>query len=97
MPELMACADVVICRAGAMTVSEVAAMGKSAVFIPSPNVTDNHQYKNALVLKKAGAAELIEEKDLSAEQLAECVISILSDKNRMKEYSDKAKSNRERR
>lgn len=70
MPDLMAASDIVICRAGAMTVSEVAAMGKPAIFIPSPNVTDNQQFKNASVLKRAGAADLIEEKDLSAEILA---------------------------
>lgn len=79
MPTLMACADVVVCRAGAMTVSEIAAMGKVAVFIPSPNVTDNHQYKNAKVLKDAGAAELIEEKDLSALVLSETVKKYLKD------------------
>lgn len=79
MPEVMACADVVICRAGAMTVSEVSAMGKAAIFIPSPNVTDNHQYKNALVLKNADAAELMEEKNLTPESLALCVNGLFSD------------------
>ena len=54
-------------------------MGKVAVFIPSPNVTDNHQYKNAKVLKDAGAAELIEEKDLSALVLSETVKKYLKD------------------
>ncbi len=91
MPKLMACADAVICRAGAMTVSEIAAMGKSAVFIPSPNVTDNHQYKNALVLKKADAAELIEEKELSAKILSDCVLSVLSDEKKMKERAQAVK------
>ena len=56
MPYQMAAADVTICRAGAMTISELANGGKCAVFIPSPNVTDNHQYKNAKVLVDAGAA-----------------------------------------
>ena len=91
MPKLMACADAVICRAGAMTVSEIAAMGKSAVFIPSPNVTDNHQYKNALVLKKADAAELIEEKDLSPEGLAKSVKALLSDESEMRKRAEKVK------
>ena len=81
MPELMACSDAVICRAGAMTVSEIAAMGKAAVFIPSPNVTDNHQYKNALVLKNAGASELIEEKDLTAALLSQTVTRLIENKN----------------
>lgn len=73
MPETLSAADVVICRAGAMTVSEVSAMGKAAIFIPSPNVTDNHQYKNAHVLELAGAAKLIEEKNLSSESLRDAV------------------------
>ncbi len=64
MPLKMAAADLIICRAGAMTVSELAMTGKAAVFIPSPNVAENHQYKNAKVLYDAGAAALYEEKDL---------------------------------
>lgn len=64
MPTVMAAADIVVCRAGAMTVSELAMSGKCAIFIPSPNVTNNHQYKNAKVLADAGAALLIEEKNL---------------------------------
>ena len=61
MPVMMASADVVVCRAGAMTVSELSRSGKCAVFIPSPNVTNNHQYKNAKVLADDGAALLFEE------------------------------------
>ncbi len=64
MPTQMAAADLIICRAGAMTISEVAMMRRPAIFVPSPNVTENHQYKNALVLAEAGAAVIIEEKDL---------------------------------
>jgi len=64
MPVRMAAADVVINRAGAMTLSELALLGKASILIPSPNVTNNHQYKNAAVLRDAGAAVLIEEKDL---------------------------------
>lgn len=64
MPLRMAAADLTINRAGAMTISELAMTGKAAVFIPSPNVAENHQYKNAKVLKDAGAASLFEEKEL---------------------------------
>lgn len=83
MPVQMAAADVIVCRAGAMTVSELAISGKCAVFIPSPNVTNNHQYKNAKVLCDAGAASLFEEKDLSgfAHQL-ECLLSESGDELR---------------
>jgi UDP-N-acetylglucosamine--N-acetylmuramyl-(pentapeptide) pyrophosphoryl-undecaprenol N-acetylglucosamine transferase len=82
MPYQMAAADVTICRAGAMTISELANGGKCAVFIPSPNVTDNHQYKNAKVLVDAGAAMLFEEKELEtteAAPLTETVAHLLSD------------------
>ena len=79
MPTVMACADVVICRSGAMTVSEISAMKKAAIFIPSPNVTDNQQYENAHVLEKAGAALLLEEKDATAEKLADMVIKLFRD------------------
>lgn len=65
MPAKMAAADLTINRAGAMTVSELALTGKCAIFIPSPNVAENHQYKNAKVLADAGAAGLFEEKELT--------------------------------
>jgi len=78
MPELMAAADLVICRAGAMTVSELAMCGKCVIFIPSPNVTNNHQFKNAAVLRDAGAAELIEECGLDARPLAAVAEELLS-------------------
>lgn len=64
MPEVLASADVVICRAGAMTISEVALCGKCAVFIPSPNVTNNHQYKNARALFDKECACLLKEDEL---------------------------------
>ena len=73
MPILMAAADLVICRAGAMTLSEIAAMKKAAIVIPSPNVTDNHQYKNAKVLSDAGAAVLVEESELDKRSIAQIV------------------------
>ena len=65
MPVKMAAADLTINRAGAMTISELALSGKCAIFIPSPNVAENHQYKNAKVLEDAGAGALYEEKDLT--------------------------------
>lgn len=76
----MAAADVIICRAGALTVSELASAGKCAIFIPSPNVAENHQYKNAKVLSDANAALLIEEKELDEDpgRLTEAVESLIS-------------------
>ena len=87
MPVRLSAADLVINRAGAMTLSELAALGKPAILIPSPNVVDNHQYKNAKVLADAGAAVLIEEKDLTDGLLARTVDEILSDKEKQRTLS----------
>jgi UDP-N-acetylglucosamine--N-acetylmuramyl-(pentapeptide) pyrophosphoryl-undecaprenol N-acetylglucosamine transferase len=77
----MAAADIVICRAGAMTLTEIAKMGKAAIIIPSPNVVDNHQYKNAKVLSDEGAAVLICEYEMSEE--GNCKICDAVDKIRL--------------
>ena len=81
MPTKMAAADLTINRAGAMTVSELAITGKASIFIPSPNVAENHQYKNARVLYDAGAAKLFEESELvdGAKPLITEVESLLSE------------------
>lgn len=78
MPKQMAAADLVICRAGAITLAELAVLGTPAILIPSPNVTNNHQFKNAAAFRDAGAALLIEEKDLTPEALENAVESLLS-------------------
>ena len=62
MPDLLAAADLVISRSGALTLAELEAMGRASILIPSPNVAENHQYYNALELQNAGAAIVIEEK-----------------------------------
>ena len=77
MPLYMGAADTVICRAGAMTLSELSLCGKSAILIPSPNVTDNHQHKNAALLADAGAAALVEESALSEGRLASEVEALI--------------------
>lgn len=82
MPTRLAAADLVINRAGAMTLSELALLKKPAILIPSPNVTDNHQYKNAKVLADADAAVLLREEELTTEALTEAVESILNDRQR---------------
>lgn len=69
MPTVMAAADLVICRAGASTLNEVAASGTPCIVVPSPNVADNHQEKNARILQDRGAAQVILEKDCTAERL----------------------------
>lgn len=83
----MSAADVIICRAGAMTISELAMMKKASLIIPSPNVVDNHQYKNAKVLADANATVLIEEKDLDDKVFADAVNSLVSNKSKREELS----------
>ncbi len=73
MDEAYAWADLVICRAGALTVSEIAIAGVPALFIPFPHAVDDHQTANAQYLVDAGAADLIQQKDLSAERLAQWI------------------------
>lgn len=84
MPVQMAAADLVVNRAGAMTLSELAVQGKACLLIPSPYVTANHQYKNAKVLADAGAALLIEEKDLTPARVVSEVENLLADDERRK-------------
>ena len=81
-------ADLVINRAGSMTLSELQILGKPCILIPSPNVTDNHQYKNAKVLADRGGALLIEEKDLKEGVLAQAVSELLADEQRLKRMSE---------
>ena len=78
MPQLLAAADLVISRAGALTLAELEAMGRAAILIPSPNVAENHQYYNALELQKVGAAKVIEEKDLTGESLIAAVDAMIA-------------------
>ena len=66
MPTAMAAADLVLCRSGASTLAELSALGKPAVLVPSPNVVNNHQEKNARVLERAGAARVIVEREATA-------------------------------
>ncbi|MDO4750303.1 MAG: undecaprenyldiphospho-muramoylpentapeptide beta-N-acetylglucosaminyltransferase [Eubacteriales bacterium] len=77
MPDVMTAADLVMCRSGASTLSELAALGKPAILVPSPNVTNNHQEKNARVLERAGAAKVLLEGEFRAESLLGTVSELL--------------------
>ena len=90
MPDCAAAADLMICRAGAMTLTELQALAKPAILIPSPNVAENHQYYNALALSSRGAAVLLEEKDLTGEKLIEIVTDLLDHPDRMRECGARA-------
>lgn len=81
MPTVMAAADVVISRAGAGSCNEIAASGTPCILIPSPNVTDNHQEKNARALAQSGGAVVVLEKDCSEEKILSEIEKILQDKD----------------
>ena len=92
MPQLLAAADLVIARSGALTLAELEAVGRASVLIPSPNVAENHQYYNALELQKAGAAVVIEEKNLTGEGLIETVQQLLAQPGKLAEMGANAKT-----
>lgn len=91
MAECMAAADVVVSRAGAITVSEIAALGKPSILIPSPNVVRNHQEQNAREFEKRQAAALILEKDLTSDALYDKIMSMVEDAALLKEMSENLK------
>ena len=78
MPRQMAAADLVISRAGAMSISELSLLGKAAIFIPSPYVSGQHQLKNAMALVREGAARCVEERDLVTGALEHEVRSLMN-------------------
>ena len=87
MPRVMAAADLILCRAGASTLSELAYMGKPVIIVPSPNVTNNHQEKNARVLEKAGGAKVFLEGEFDAPALMDTVRGLLGDSTQLEAMS----------
>ena len=87
MPCVMAAADLILCRAGASTLSELSYMGKPVIIVPSPNVTDNHQEKNARVLERAGGAKVLLEGEFDAESLLETIKQTLADGDELQNMS----------
>ena len=88
MPAVMSACDLVLCRAGASTLGELTSIGKPAVLVPSPNVTDNHQEKNASALASAGGAVMIRESECTADGLFETVTGLLTDKLKLEQMSE---------
>ena len=84
-------ADLVISRAGATTIAELTAAGKPAVFVPLPTAADDHQRKNAELLREAGAVEVIEQKGLTGALLAETVLGLTANRQRLDAMSAAAK------
>ena len=92
MDVCMAAADLVIGRAGASSLSEIEAMGKASVLIPSPYVAENHQYHNAMALVNRNAGFVIEEKDLTSQSLSDKIDELLSDSEKLKAVEHNAKA-----
>jgi UDP-N-acetylglucosamine--N-acetylmuramyl-(pentapeptide) pyrophosphoryl-undecaprenol N-acetylglucosamine transferase len=92
MDREMSAADVVVCRAGATTIAELTAAGKPAVLIPLPTAADDHQLRNAEVLVRAGAAEMIEQKDLSGAAIAERIAALAADSDRRRRMAAAARA-----
>ena len=91
MPRVMAAADLVICRSGAMALTEIQALGKAAILIPSPNVAENHQYYNAKAMVDRGAADMIVEKDITPQLLTEKADKLAGDRAKLEEMSGNAR------
>ena len=87
MPRVMLAADLVLCRAGAMTMTELCVTGTPAVIIPSPNVADNHQEKNARALGSRGGAVVMPERECTADKLYKTVTQLLSDEQKLTEMT----------
>ena len=92
MPQLMAAADRIVSRSGATSLTEISALGRASILVPSPNVTENHQYFNAKTFSDAGAAVLLEEKDLSPESLYDAVNDVIFNTDKLNAMERAAKS-----
>ena len=90
MPAYLAACDVAITRAGAMTVSELCAAGTPGILIPSPNVTANHQDKNAQAMVSAGAAIKIPESELTAQRLYQTLSDLINHPDTLRKMKQNA-------
>jgi UDP-N-acetylglucosamine--N-acetylmuramyl-(pentapeptide) pyrophosphoryl-undecaprenol N-acetylglucosamine transferase len=91
MPRIYAASDLVLCRSGASTLSELAICGLPAILVPYPYSAAGHQVYNAKAVEKSGAAITILEKDLEPQQLAETLIALCRDEDRLRSMSIAAK------
>ena len=92
MQEVMQISDLVVCRSGAMTITEIALLGKPAIFIPFPFATENHQEYNAKVLENAGSAQIILDKNLTHIVLNNKINNMIKDKEKLTQMGEKALS-----
>jgi len=91
MDREMKAAGLVVSRAGATTLAEVTAAGRPAILVPLPTATDDHQRHNAEALQAAGAAEVIEQRELTGERLAERIIALVRDREKRRAMASAAR------
>ncbi len=94
MAKTYAWADLAVCRAGAMTVTELQTAGLGAIFVPLPIATDDHQTKNAAVMVDAGAARILQERDLTPESLSVMIAELVADRGRLLRLAEAARNAR---
>lgn len=87
MDREMNAAGLVVARAGATTLAEVTAAGRPAILVPLPTATDDHQRHNAMALQTVGAAEVIEQTDLTGQRLAERIVALAGDREKRRQMS----------
>jgi len=92
MEEIMNIVDLVICRSGAMTITEISNVGKPAIFIPFPFATENHQEYNARVLEKVDAAKIVLDKNLTADLLNDMIENLVKGEEKLQKMGDNAKT-----
>ena len=90
MQEVMEMSDLIVSRSGAMTITEISALGKPAIFIPFPFATENHQEYNARVLEKVDAAKIILDKDLNYTTLNDTINEMINDEQKLKQMGENA-------
>jgi UDP-N-acetylglucosamine--N-acetylmuramyl-(pentapeptide) pyrophosphoryl-undecaprenol N-acetylglucosamine transferase len=91
MDREMKSAGLVVARAGATTIAEITAAGRPAILVPLPTAADDHQRHNARALESAGAAEVLEQKDLTGDRLAQRIVALAADRQRRKQMSAAAR------
>jgi UDP-N-acetylglucosamine--N-acetylmuramyl-(pentapeptide) pyrophosphoryl-undecaprenol N-acetylglucosamine transferase len=87
-------ADLAMCRAGAMTISELQAAGLGALLVPFPSATDDHQTRNAEALVSVGAGRVLQERDMSVDSLSACIVELLADRARLLAMAEAARRSR---
>jgi UDP-N-acetylglucosamine--N-acetylmuramyl-(pentapeptide) pyrophosphoryl-undecaprenol N-acetylglucosamine transferase len=92
MGRQLGAADLIVCRAGATTLAEITAAGKAAILVPLPTATDDHQRKNAETLAASGAADVLLQRDLTGETLAERLLALAGDRERRARLARAAKA-----